>query len=271
MDHQPRNPLFARVIVNRLWHYHFGVGLVDTPNDFGFNGGRPSHGELLDWLASEIVAQRWSLKQMHRAIVLSATYRQALRDTEAAARRGQSLAMAQKPLRLEAEAMRDAMLAVAGELNPHGGAGFRDFKEVLRSGTYTYEPVDVSAAVQSTQRVSIVDARRPQRVAGRLRLSRSVDHHAQAGGHDDATASAGPVEQCLRAADGRQDGAGASCGTGEDVGRRRGATWSRPRINWHTQRATADELAAAPASSSGTGWNVLTRAIFNSNEFLYID
>src|SRR5581483_1887568 len=71
----PENPLTARVIANRLWHYHFGVGLVDTPNDFGFNGGRPSHGELLDWLAAELIRQRWSLKGLHREIVLSAAYR----------------------------------------------------------------------------------------------------------------------------------------------------------------------------------------------------
>ena len=58
----PRNPLPARVIVNRLWHYHFGVGLVDTPSDFGFSGGRPSHPALLDWLAGELVAHGWSLK-----------------------------------------------------------------------------------------------------------------------------------------------------------------------------------------------------------------
>ena len=70
------NPLFSRGIVNRLWHYHFGTGLVSTPNDFGYNGGRPSHPELLDWLASELVASNWSLKHLHHLIVSSATYRQ---------------------------------------------------------------------------------------------------------------------------------------------------------------------------------------------------
>ena len=73
----PNNPLFARVIVNRVWHYHFGTGIVETPNDLGFNGGRPSHPELLDWLASEFADCKYSLKALHKLIVTSATYRQA--------------------------------------------------------------------------------------------------------------------------------------------------------------------------------------------------
>ncbi|MCA9053499.1 MAG: DUF1549 domain-containing protein, partial [Planctomycetaceae bacterium] len=73
------NPLFARVIVNRLWHYHFGSGLVSTPSDFGFSGGRPSHPELLDWLAGEFQRSGMSLKTLHRLIVTSATYRQSSR------------------------------------------------------------------------------------------------------------------------------------------------------------------------------------------------
>jgi hypothetical protein len=75
----PTNPLTARVIVNRLWHYHFGTGIVDTPSDFGLNGGRPSHAALLDWLASELVEHKWSLKHVHRLILTSATYQQASR------------------------------------------------------------------------------------------------------------------------------------------------------------------------------------------------
>jgi hypothetical protein len=72
----PENPLPARVIVNRLWHYHFGTGIVETPSDFGINGGRPSHPEVLDWLANELITHGWSLKHIHKLILLSRTYRQ---------------------------------------------------------------------------------------------------------------------------------------------------------------------------------------------------
>ena len=141
----PKNPLFSRVIVNRLWHYHFGMGLVDTPNDFGFNGGRPTHKELLDYLAATLVARGYSLKQIHREIVLSATYCQSsVRNPTAESLDADNRWLWRRnPQRLEAEAVRDAALAVAGELNlAQGGPGFRDSKEVLRSGTYTYEPED---------------------------------------------------------------------------------------------------------------------------------
>ena len=72
----PENPLTARVMVNRIWQGHFGRGMVDTSSDFGRSGAKPSHPELLDWLATRFVDSGWSIKQMHRLIVLSATYRQ---------------------------------------------------------------------------------------------------------------------------------------------------------------------------------------------------
>jgi hypothetical protein len=116
----PENPLTARVIVNRLWHHHFGRGLVATPNDFGFSGVRPSHPELLDALASELFARKGSLKALHRMILLSATYRQ--RSIDDPARRALDpenvLLWRQNPRRLDAEATRDALLAVSGSLLP---------------------------------------------------------------------------------------------------------------------------------------------------------
>src|SRR5205085_10024428 len=73
---RPDHPLTARVLVNRVWQYHFGRGLVGTPNDFGLRGERPTHPELLDWLAQEFVAHGWSVKHLHRLLVLSSTYQQ---------------------------------------------------------------------------------------------------------------------------------------------------------------------------------------------------
>ncbi|MFT7643796.1 MAG: hypothetical protein ACI9G1_005562, partial [Pirellulaceae bacterium] len=102
------NPLFARVIVNRVWMHHFGKGLVATPADFGKLGAQPSHPELLDWLADEFIASGWSLKKLHRLIMNSTVWRQA-RDADAPFRR--SL------VRLEAETIRDRMLAASGQLD----------------------------------------------------------------------------------------------------------------------------------------------------------
>jgi hypothetical protein len=128
----PRQPLTARVIVNRLWQHHFGLGIVPTPSDFGLNGGKPSHPELLDWLAAELVASDWSLKHVHRLIVLSATYRQA----GAANARGLAADAQDRwlwrypPRRLEAEPLRDAILAVSGKLDLRmGGPGFDLFEQ----------------------------------------------------------------------------------------------------------------------------------------------
>ncbi len=123
----PRNPLPARVMVNRLWHYHFGQGLVRTPSDFGFNGDRPSHPELLDWLADEFRVNGGRLKPLHRLVVLSATYRQSSRINPAARAVDADgrLWWRYPPRRLEAEALRDAVLQVSGRLNRRmGGPGY---------------------------------------------------------------------------------------------------------------------------------------------------
>jgi hypothetical protein len=118
---RPDNPLTPRVMVNRLWQYHFGRGLVATSSDFGRLGERPSHPELLDWLAAEFVARGWSLKTMHRLIMTSATYRQtALRPATEVARvkdPENRLLWRMNTRRLEIEPIHDAMLAASGELD----------------------------------------------------------------------------------------------------------------------------------------------------------
>jgi hypothetical protein len=127
----PKNPLTARVLVNRLWHHHFGQGIVATPSDFGRNGIKPTHPELLDWLAEELVSSGWSVKHAHRLIVLSTTYRQSSAGNLAgfAADAGTHLLWRFPPRRLEAEPLRDSILAVCGNLDMRmGGPGFDLFE-----------------------------------------------------------------------------------------------------------------------------------------------
>ncbi|MDE0108379.1 MAG: PSD1 and planctomycete cytochrome C domain-containing protein [Bryobacterales bacterium] len=155
------NPLTPRVTMNRLWQRYFGIGIVETENDFGTQGNPPSHPKLLDWLASEFVRSGWDLKQMHRLILHSATYRQASahRADAAAVDPGNRLLARQNRLRLEAEIIRDAALSASGLLAPAVGgpsvyppqpAGAGQFTQVdrnwkadegqsrFRRGMYTY-------------------------------------------------------------------------------------------------------------------------------------
>ncbi len=117
----PENPWTARVIVNRIWLRHFAKGIVETPNDFGYSGARPTHPRLLDWLAIKFMENSWSVKSLHRLILNSATYRQASVIDPAKARidDANELLWRQNIRRLEAEMLRDAMLAVSGRLLPY--------------------------------------------------------------------------------------------------------------------------------------------------------
>jgi hypothetical protein len=116
----PEHPLTARVMVNRIWHYHFGEGIVRTPNDFGVVGQPPTHPELLDWLASEFVKQNWSIKHLHYLILTSNTYRMSKTwDKDHAKTDPENTLLWRFPnKRLEIEAIRDSALFVSGQLNP---------------------------------------------------------------------------------------------------------------------------------------------------------
>ena len=140
----PNNPLLARVMVNRVWHYHFGLGLVKTPSDLGFSGGEPSHADLLDWLAVQFRDGGFRLKALHRQIVLSATYRQSSRKRAAvfAQDSDNRWLWRYSPRRIEAEVLRDSILSVAGVLDRKlGGPGFKDFT-IKEEGTAFYFPID---------------------------------------------------------------------------------------------------------------------------------
>jgi Protein of unknown function (DUF1553)/Protein of unknown function (DUF1549) len=119
----PENPLPARVMVNRIWHYHFGKGIAGTPSDFGIMGDRPTHPELLDWLAKEFVRGGWSMKHMHRLIMTSAAYRESgdFRKDAAETDPDNRLLWAFPRHRLEGEVIRDSSLQVAGLLNTKVG------------------------------------------------------------------------------------------------------------------------------------------------------
>ena len=138
------NPLPARVLVNRIWHYHFGMGIVDTPNDFGFMGGRPTHPKLLDFLARELQRNGWRIKALHKLIMKSRAYQQssAFNDTAAKVDGDSRLLWRFPPRRLSAEEIRDTFLTVADKLDlSMGGKGFRLY-EVLKDNVSTYVPLD---------------------------------------------------------------------------------------------------------------------------------
>jgi hypothetical protein len=153
-------------LANRIWHYHFGTGIVNTPNDFGYMGGRPTHPELLDFLALELIDNDWKLKALHRTIMNSKVYRQSSewREDGGEVDSDSRLLWRFPPRRLSAEEIRDTVLTVAGKLNPKmGGPGFRLY-HYMRDNVSTYEPLDEHgsetyrrAVYHQNVRASVVD------------------------------------------------------------------------------------------------------------------
>ena len=161
---QSDNPLTARVIVNRVWHYHFGTGIVSTPSDFGLNGTEPSHPELLDWMTSQFMNNGWSLKWLHRQILSSHIYQQSSKprqdglESDAASR----LLWRYPPRRLEAEAIRDCVLKVSGALNPKaGGPGFLLF-EINHENVHHYFPIEEFGPEQFRRMIYMTKIRQEQ-------------------------------------------------------------------------------------------------------------
>jgi hypothetical protein len=266
----PANPLAARVMVNRLWQYHFGQGLVSTPNDFGFNGGRPTHPALLDWLAAEFLARGWRLKDMHRLIVTSAAYRQSSRfDASAAAIDADNRWLWRKsPVRLEAEPLRDAVLAVAGELNPTlGGPGYQDFHTFSFNSQF-YELIDPVGWAYNRRSIyrtlvrsgtnpllDVLDCPDPSTTAPKRAVT-TTPLQALALLNDSII---------LRMAD------AFAARLMHEAGDDPAAQLRRAYLVAFARPVTPDELALAEPFIRDHGLPAYCRVLFNSNEFLYID
>ena len=255
----PRNPLTARVIVNRLWTAHFGEGLVRTPNNFGLLSEPPSHPGLLDWLASRLMEEGWSLKQLHRRIVLSATYRQAGQvPREVFDRDPENRWLGRfAPRRLEAEAIRDAILSVNGRLDTTAGGPAGDDFTIRRRSLYVQ-----TARWQRDSYAMLFDAANPDSSTEK-RITSTVAPQAllllnHAWVQDQARHLAERVVAAV---------------PDDDPGR---ITWlyqrlfARPPVP--EELAIAREVVAAgDASLPAAGWIDLAHLLLCSNEFVYVD
>ncbi len=265
----PTNPLPARVIANRVWQYHFGRGIVATPSDFGLNGARPTHPQLLDWLASELIRGGWRLKGLHRTIVTSDTYRQAsTHDAKAASQDADTtLLWRYPPRRLEAEAVRDAMLAVSGELNPAiGGPSFRPFTTTNFNATF-YHPSDRDAPEWNRRTVYRMNVN-----SGKEPLLEAFDCPSPAVKTPTRGETITPLQalslmnnsfvqrQANRLAN------RASAASGGDLGLAVDDVFERAL----GRRATAEEKSLAVAAARERGLESVCWALLNSSEFLYV-
>ena len=263
------HPLTARVIVNRVWHHHFGTGIVETLGDFGRQGAAPSHPELLDWLASEFMARGWRLKELHRLICTSAAYRQSSRPNPRAAEIDSEsrLLWRYPPRRLEAEAIRDSMLFASGSLDlAMGGPG-----------------------------VSIYESRRfgsewiPQEDPGPGTWRRSI-YLLRVRGADDGVFKAFDLPDCGQVRPKRSESTTplqalnlfnsrftntqaqrladrVAAEVGSDVP----AQVERAFALTLSRAPTDGELAACISAAEDAGLGTVCRALFNSNEFLFLE
>ena len=264
----PQNPLTARVMVNRIWQGHFGTGLVETPSDFGRNGTKPSHPELLDWLAQEFIRSGWSVKHMHRLIVLSATYRQTAAANPIASEKDADARLLWRfpSHRLEAEIIRDAMLAVSGTLDlKMYGRGFDLFDQ--RGGLSGFKPVESFTG----------DGLRRMIYAHKVRREREAVFGAfdcpDAGQSTARRRESTTPIQALNLFNSRftlDASAALAARVKRETGDDRAKQIQRAYQLTLSREPSADELRNAEPVVSEHGLATLCRALFNSNEFLFL-
>jgi hypothetical protein len=274
----PQNPLTARVMVNRIWQGHFGTGLVPTPSDFGRMGMLPTHPELLDWLATEFIRSGWSVKHLHRLIVMSETYRQ---TSQIAEDKETNTAPAVSPSsidadvrylwrfpsrRLEAESIRDSMLAVSGQLNlKMFGRGYNLFDQ--RGGLSGFDPIETFTPDNQRRMIYAHKVRRePETVFGAFDCpdaGQSTAHRSE---------STTPI-QALNLLNSRitlAQSAAFAARVKQEVGEDVATQISRAYHLALSRPATPEELTDSLPLVQEHGLPALCRALFNSNEFLFV-
>ena len=262
------HPLTARVMVNRIWQWHFGIGLVETANDFGEIGVEPTHPKLLDWLAAEFIRSGWSMKHLHRLIVLSSTYRQSSRiDAESHTRDSDVRLLWRFPARrLEAEAIRDSMLAISGRLNlKMGGDGYNLFES--RGGTGGFRPVTTFKD----------EGLRRMIYAYKVRMEREAVFGAfdcpDAGQSQPRRRQSTTPIQALNLFNSRftiEESDAFAQRVVNDAGENTSRQVQRVYQLALARDPDADELGDASAVVDEHGLATLCRVIFNSNEFLFL-
>ncbi len=264
------NPLFARVIVNRVWQHHFGVGLVDSPNDFGFNGGRPTHPELLDYLANWFIENGWSLKKLHTLILTSKTWQQSSQRHA-----GNAIIDAENrwlwrftPHRMEAETVRDATLSVSGQLNPQvGGPPYQDFRSFTFNSTFfeMFDPETTDSHRRTIYRTWIrssrsslldaLDCPDPSTIAPRRAVTTTPVQSLSLLNNSFVLRMADATAKRLEA--------DAPPSTAARITRLFQLAYGRP--------ASATEQAELAPFVEQYGLPALCRVVFNSNEFVYVE
>ncbi len=266
----PANPLTARVMVNRIWRHHFGRGLVGSASDFGTHGQKPTHPALLDWLAAEFVASGWSVKALHRTMLLSATYRQSsVASDDASARDPENRHYARmNRLRLEGEVIRDSLLAISGELNAKlGGPGVyppipKELYEGAKGWSTNANPRDYS------RRSVYIFARRNLRFPF-LEVFDAPDNNMSCSARERSTTA--PQSLTLLNAD---EVLAAAEKSAERFAKEAEAAEARITLAYRTilgRAPSAKERALAEGFLAQSPLSELCRALFNLNAFVYAD
>ncbi len=265
------NPLTPRVLANRVWQYHFGTGLVDTPSDFGSMGGQPSHRQLLDWLAAQVHESGWRLKPLHRLIMLSQTYQQSsrYRPTAAMIDADSRLLWRFPPRRLTGEEVRDTLLLVSGQLDTTmGGPGFRLYK-YLQDNVATYVPLDRHGPETYRRAVYHQNAR-----ASRIDLMTDFDCPDNSFAAPRRASTTTPLQaltlmnhslpiDLAEALAERITAEGGDRNVADGI--------RRAYLLVYSREPDEGEQTDAQTIVSAHGWRALCRALLNSNEFLYLD